>query len=886
MPPSIHGPSALLPNTLKELCSSILPRLRLIPELKQWLETTAPEKHTPFHTVDPVKWLWNCFSQGAPLLTLLDLLGPKTGACLFNPPPFSAGEGPYSGEANSTLISEFLRRVELLEAQGYLNYGEVFTVNELLDGSCSGFTKVVRMVQRVLNCLEATHPSLYELPERKKFGKVVLTFQRVRNGEVEYLADLNKMADCVAMLERLITPLPITLERLVMYLQRIISYQKHITDYLGNRNIKSTDSVVWDELFALKTVFEITHPIEAPSAFKSLCRAHLRFLNLSETLLELSRYTRTAHALRIINQRAFFWNGPNPETIGELLLDDCVSAEVNGSELGEENSTNTSGPVAETIPHFYAFLFEQALLLCGPPDCEEATQASKSLSPLSDAHCQYPIEPWDLGPALRSNGSLSVLCSIPLLDIAHIHRSASGELWLSIEWEQNGVLHTLTLHCYEYRQFEQWTSVLSSISPDDTISIFTENDEELSPDASPSDEAASVPWHDELDFFKRRVGSKPKPWSLIARKEGTPSSSLYRFTSGSESSLLNMIGSPILRTHPPEMPASPRSISPIQSLQSISIEEAVFPFPGAASVPEIDHDSVLDLTGKIVRTGNYPAAHGGFADVWKCEWIVGGDCHKVAVKVIRGRINNAEREDKMAKRLQRELKVWQHLDHENVIPLYGTCLDFGHYLSLVCPWYENGSMHNYLIKRGDELQLHDRLKFLSEIASGLAYLHSFSIVHGDLSSSNVLINGRKQACLCDFGLSTVVEDFMGPSYPSSVLGGAIRWAAPELFCAPDRDQPYIPQLSMSSDVYSYGSLTLEILSGKVPYHYLKHDGQVLIELSKRIKPERTASPFITNELWKFIGQCWHDSPSARPSTVDISAQISQLRQRTLSRHTI
>ena len=143
---------------------------------------------------------------------------------------------------------------------------------------------------------------------------------------------------------------------------------------------------------------------------------------------------------------------------------------------------------------------------------------------------------------------------------------------------------------------------------------------------------------------------------------------------------------------------------------------------------------------------------------------------------------------------------------------------------------------------------------------------------------------------------------MDNSYPSSTIGGAVRWAAPELYNIPEVDQPYTPQISVSSDVYSYGSIALEvsipsilwmshnlnshgqILSGKVPYHYLKHDGQVLLELSKRVKPTRPASAFLTNELWRFIGECWEDSPAARPSSLDVTSRISTLYQRTISRH--
>jgi len=64
-------------------------------------------------------------------------------------------------------------------------------------------------------------------------------------------------------------------------------------------------------------------------------------------------------------------------------------------------------------------------------------------------------------------------------------------------------------------------------------------------------------------------------------------------------------------------------------------------------------------------------------------------------------------------RLQRELRVWQRLEHENVLPLCGTTSDFGPYTSMVCPWMDNGSVSRYLERCGDILSVSDRLQLVS-----------------------------------------------------------------------------------------------------------------------------------------------------------------------------
>jgi serine/threonine protein kinase len=62
--------------------------------------------------------------------------------------------------------------------------------------------------------------------------------------------------------------------------------------------------------------------------------------------------------------------------------------------------------------------------------------------------------------------------------------------------------------------------------------------------------------------------------------------------------------------------------------------------------------------------------------------------------------------------MQRELRVWQKLDHKNVIKLYGITRGFGSYASMVSPWMENGNLHGYLERQGDALDRYGRYKIV------------------------------------------------------------------------------------------------------------------------------------------------------------------------------
>lgn len=171
---SVFGPPSVFPHALRELSVYILPRLRLIPELRCWLPQSptfqsafsypyssalhgkfsgflvfcsypvVPTKAV-YDEVDssdleePTKVLYNSLVQGAPLLILLDLLGSRTGGSSLL---YAEDEEQGGDKLSLVLIAEFVRRIEILEAQGVLGYGESFKVAEFLSGECSGFIKV------------------------------------------------------------------------------------------------------------------------------------------------------------------------------------------------------------------------------------------------------------------------------------------------------------------------------------------------------------------------------------------------------------------------------------------------------------------------------------------------------------------------------------------------------------------------------------------------------------------------------------------------------------------------------------------------------------------------------------------------------------------------
>ncbi|KIK79065.1 hypothetical protein PAXRUDRAFT_296367 [Paxillus rubicundulus Ve08.2h10] len=187
-------------------------------------------------------------------------------------------------------------------------------------------------------------------------------------------------------------------------------------------------------------------------------------------------------------------------------------------------------------------------------------------------------------------------------------------------------------------------------------------------------------------------------------------------------------------------------------------------------------------------------------------------------------------------------------------------MGFGQFPAMVCPWLENGSLTSYLERQHDALKPVERLLLISNVAEGLQYLHSQSVVHGDLSGSNVLIDADGRACISDFGLSMLLTQLGGSTYATSRLAeGTLRWTAPELLdlqVSEDEENPLHVNPTPQSDVYSFGSIMLQILTGKVPYYYYIREVQVLYAISKDITPKRPSLALVTDSQWTFVQRCW------------------------------
>ncbi|KAG9308163.1 kinase-like domain-containing protein [Chiua virens] len=222
--------------------------------------------------------------------------------------------------------------------------------------------------------------------------------------------------------------------------------------------------------------------------------------------------------------------------------------------------------------------------------------------------------------------------------------------------------------------------------------------------------------------------------------------------------------------------------------------------------------------------------------------------------------------------LNRELGIWKRLNHVNIVPFLGIAHGFGMHgaMSLVSLWMPNGSLHQFLAKYDDTLGLGHRLQLLLEIANGLDYLHSFPFVHGDLTCNNVLFDADYTACLADFGFTSLTGNIpAGLAYlqRSTARPGALRWIAPEQI---ELDEGF--NRTPKSDIYSFGCIALQVLSGKQPWSEIREDMAIVLRLARGQNPGRPVSRPIEESHWDLIQLCW--SPmEQRPTAEAIISKV-------------
>lgn len=217
--------------------------------------------------------------------------------------------------------------------------------------------------------------------------------------------------------------------------------------------------------------------------------------------------------------------------------------------------------------------------------------------------------------------------------------------------------------------------------------------------------------------------------------------------------------------------------------------------------------------------------------------------NRIAGSVYRGIIGKTSVAiKKMQGDVSRQVGILEKFNHFNLVRLSGLCVsDTRSYL--VFEYAENGSLADYLLGNSPVLSWRQRLEIALDVADGLSYLHNYTVppyVHKDIKSSNVLLDGNLRAKIANFGLAkSAAERFSVTRHVMGTKG----YMAPEYLS----HGLVTPKL----DVFSFGVVLLELLSGKPPV--LLEDGDVMLwttigELVEGSNPKEKLKDFMDSKL--------------------------------------
>ncbi|KAK7400912.1 hypothetical protein VNO78_12221 [Psophocarpus tetragonolobus] len=217
----------------------------------------------------------------------------------------------------------------------------------------------------------------------------------------------------------------------------------------------------------------------------------------------------------------------------------------------------------------------------------------------------------------------------------------------------------------------------------------------------------------------------------------------------------------------------------------------------------INEIQVFNLEDIIVATNNFSPdnklGEGGFGPVYKGTLIHG---QEIAIK----RLSRSSGQGLVE--FKNEAKIMAKLQHTNLVRLFGFCIDNDERI-LVYEYMHNKSLDLYLFdaSRKNELDWKKRLKIIEGTAQGLVYLHRYSrlkVIHRDLKASNILLDEEMNPRISDFGLARIFG-LKGSEENTNRVVGTYGYMSPEYAIN--------GVVSVKTDVYSFGVLLLEIISG-------------------------------------------------------------------------
>lgn len=263
---------------------------------------------------------------------------------------------------------------------------------------------------------------------------------------------------------------------------------------------------------------------------------------------------------------------------------------------------------------------------------------------------------------------------------------------------------------------------------------------------------------------------------------------------------------------------------------------------------------------------------GGFGAVYR---TVLGDGKAVAIKKLTVSSLVKSQDD-----FEREVKKLGKIRHPNLVELEGYYWTPSLQL-LIYEFVPSGSLYKHLHEGESVLSWNDRFSVILGMAKGLAHLHQSNVIHYNLKSSNILIGSSGEPKVGDFGLARLLP-MLDRYVLSSKIQSALGYMAPEFACK-------TVKITERCDVYGFGVLVLEVVTGKRPVEYMEDDVVVLCDMVRGALEEGRVEECVDGRLLgKFPAEeaipvmklgliCTSQVPSNRPDMGEVVNILELIR---------
>ncbi|XP_014514643.1 serine/threonine-protein kinase STY46 isoform X1 [Vigna radiata var. radiata] len=293
--------------------------------------------------------------------------------------------------------------------------------------------------------------------------------------------------------------------------------------------------------------------------------------------------------------------------------------------------------------------------------------------------------------------------------------------------------------------------------------------------------------------------------------------------------------------------SSPQSVSsvdePDQPKMKTELDHLTIPNDGT---------DVWEIDPKHLKYGTQIAS-GSYGELFKGVYC----SQEVAIKVLKPEHVNSE----LQKEFAQEVYIMRKVRHKNVVQFIGACTKPPR-LCIVTEFMSGGSVYDYLHKQRGFFKFPTLLKVAIDISKGMNYLHQHNIIHRDLKAANLLMDENCVVKVADFGVARVKAQ----SGVMTAETGTYRWMAPEVI----EHKPY----DHKADVFSFGIVLWELLTGKLPYEYLTPLQAAIGVVQKGLRPtipKNTHPKFV-----ELLERSWQQDPTLRPDFSEIIDILQQL----------